>query len=261
MNKYQNLFSLEGKKAIVIGGGGGIGQAIAKGLAAFGAETAIASRNQDTLNEAAAEIKAEIGVDIRTFVVDASDEADVIALAKRVKEEMGVIDILVNSQGYNRKYPMLDQPIEEWDRMFEVNIRSVMICCREFGRDMVAQKYGRIINVGSINAFRHSSTGVSSAYSTTKGAIASFTQDLAVEWAKHNVTVNMVTPILTATKMMVEILAKDPAHKKRTEERNPMGRLANPDDCIGMSVFFASDAAAFVTGQYLLPDGGLFNLM
>lgn len=254
---YEKMFSLEGKRALVIGGGGGIGAAIAEGLAAAGAATAIASRNMDTLKEAADEIKANIGKDIATFQVDVADEQSIIDLAAKVKEEFGVIDILVNSQGLNHKFPLLEMPTDEWDAMYAVNIRGIMIACREFGKEMVAQKYGRIINIGSVAAFTHSVSGISGAYSSTKGAVHNFTLDLAVAWGKYGVTVNEVCPILTVTKMMIPIFEQDPEHKKRCEANNPMGRLADPEDCVAPTIFFASDAASFVTGQYILPDGGL----
>lgn len=252
-----DMFSLKGKKAIVIGGGGGIGQAIAEGMAACGAQVAIASRNLDTLKEAAAEIKQHVGAEAAVFQVDVSSEDSVKDLAARVEKDFGAVDILVNSQGYNKKYPLLEQPVDEWDAMYAVNIRGIMLCCREFGRGMVERKYGRIINIGSIAAFTHSVSGISAGYSSTKGAVHNFTIDLAVAWAKYNITVNEVCPILTATKMMIPIFQQDPEHKKRTEAGIPMGRLATPEDCVGPTVFFASDAAGFVTGQYIIPDGGL----
>ena len=259
-NKYSNLFSLEGKKALVIGGSSGIGQAIAKGLAAFGAEVAIASRSEENLATAAKEIKDEIDIDVKTYQVDASDEQSIVDLCKRTREEWGIVDILVNSQAYNKKYPMLEQPIEEWDAMYATNIRGIMISCREFAKGMMEQKWGRIINVGSIAAFSHDTEDLSSAYSSTKSAVHGFSQEIACCWAKFGITVNVVAPILTATKMMIPIFEQDPAHLAAVEANNPMGRIGRPDDCIGMSVFFASEAASFVTGQVLLPDGGLLCL-
>lgn len=259
-NKYSNLFSLEGKKAMVIGGSSGIGQAIAKGLAAFGADVAIASRSLENLQTAAKEIEEEVGVPVRYYQVDVADEASIVALAKKTREEWGIVDILVNSQGYNKKYPMLEQPIEEWDKMYDVNIRGVMICCREFGRGMIEQKYGKIINIGSIGAFSHDTEDLSTGYSSTKNAVHGFSAELAVCWAKFNITVNVIAPILTATKMMIPIFKQDPQHLADVEAHNPMGRIGRPDDCIGLAVFFASEASSFVTGQVMLPDGGLNSL-
>lgn len=255
--EYNKWFSLEGKKAMVIGGGGGLGQAIAEGLAAFGADVAIASRNMETLKTAASEIKENIGKEVATFQVDVSSEESVINLVEECTKNFGNIDILVNSQGYNKKYPLLEQPVDEWDTTYAINVRGMMLCCREFGRGMVERRYGRIINIGSVGAFTHSPSGISGAYSSSKGAVHNFTTDLAVAWGKYNVTVNEVAPILTPTKMTLPIFKQDPAHLKAVEENNPMGRLATPLDTVAPVIFFASDAAGFVNGQYILPDGGL----
>ena len=260
MSKYSDLFSLAGKKAMVIGGGGGIGRAIAHGFSTFGAEVCIASRNLENLQEVAAEIEAETGNKVHCYTVDVAEEQRIIDLAAKVQAEVGTIDILVNSQGYNKKYSTVDCPIEEWDRTYAINVRGLMICCREFGKGMIEQKYGRVINIGSIGARRHSVSGVSGAYSSSKGAVGSFTTQLAAEWAKYNITVNGVCPILTLTKMMEPIKAKDPAHFAKIESRVPMGRIGLPEDTVGMSVFFASEASSFVTGQFLYPDGGLMLL-
>lgn len=256
MKKYQNLFSVEGKKAMVIGGGSGIGQAIAEGLADLGAEVMIASRTLSNLEAAAAEIYANTGKTIRYYQLDVTNEDEIISLAKRVQEEIGTIDILVNSMGYNKKFHTLDNETELWDATYQTNVRGLMLCCREFGRAMVEQRWGRIINIGSIGAYTFSTSGVSGAYSSSKGAVWNFTRCLALEWAKYNVTVNQVSPILTGTRMMNEILQKDPQHLKDVEASNPMGRIGQPEDCVGLVAFFASEAAGFVTGQNLLPDGG-----
>lgn len=256
MRDWKNLFSLEGKKAMVIGGATGIGQAIAEGLASFGADVAIASRNEESLKNGAKEIEENCGKKIRWYQVDVADEQSVIDLVKKVRADVGTTDILVNSMGYNVKFHTLDNRTDEWDMHYRVNVRGLMICCREFGRGMVEQKWGRIINIGSSAAFRHSPSGISGAYSSTKGAVMNYSKSLAIEWAKYNITVNEICPILTGTKMMLETLQKDMAHYEQVKNSNPMGRIGEPEDCIGMAVFFASEAGSFVTGQYLAPDGG-----
>lgn len=253
---YGNLFNLEGKKAMVIGGGSGIGQAIAEGLADVGVEVAIASRTEENLKQAAAEIKESTGKDVKYFTVDVSDEASIVDLVKRVQADMGDVDILVNSMGYNKKFHTLDNETALWDDTYQVNVRGMMLCCREFGRAMVERKSGRIINIGSIGAFQWNTSGVSGAYSSSKSAVDGWTKCLALEWAKYNITVNEVCPILTGTRMMKEILEKDPEHLRDVESSNPMGRIGKPEDCVGPVIFFASDAGAFVTGQHILPDGG-----
>lgn len=257
---YTKLFSLEGKKAMVIGGAGGIGQAIASGLAQYGADVGIASRNLEKLQTAAAEIEAETGKKVRVYTVDVSSEDSIRELVAKTQADVGITDILVNSQGLNKKFLSEEMPMDEWDAMYAVNVRGLFICCKEFGKGMIEQKYGKIINVGSIGAERTSTAGISACYSSSKGAVRTMTMNLAAGWAKHNITVNQVNPILTPTPMMVEIFKQDPAKKASTMGRNPMGRLGEPSDCVGMSIYFASDASSFVTGQGLCPDGGLLTL-
>ena len=260
MKELTKLFSLEGRKAIVIGGGGGIGGAIAEGFAAFGADTAIASRNMETLRSTAGSIEAETGKKVRTYQVDVSSEESIKSLAAQTRQDMGTVDILVNSQGLNKKVKTVDMPMDLWDDMYAVNVRGVFICCREFGKGMIEQKYGRIINIGSIGARRATTGDISCCYNSSKGAIESMALALGAGWAKYNITVNNINPILTMTPMMVSIFEQEPEKKKAVESRNPMGRMGMPEDCIGMAVFFASEAGSFVTGQTLYPDGGLMIL-
>ncbi len=256
----KNMFSLNGKRAIIIGGAGGIGGAIAKGLACAGADVAIASRNLEKLNAAAQEMEAETGCKFRVYQVDVSSEESITELARKTREEWGIVDILVNSQGLNHKFLAEEHPMDEWDAMYAVNVRGVFIACKEFAKGMIEQKYGRIINVGSIGSLRTSTAGISACYSSSKGAVRTLTMNLAASWAKHNITVNGVDPILTPTGMMIEIFKQDPAKKASVVSRNPMGRMGEPEDCAGPAVFFASEAASFVTGQFICPDGGLLTL-
>ncbi|MBP1628427.1 MAG: gno 1 [Holophagaceae bacterium] len=253
----KNIFSLEGKNAVVIGGGGGIGLEIAKGLAFYGAKVAIASRTLETLQAAADKIEQEIGKKVLCLQVDASREESIAALAERAAQEMGFVQILVNSQGYNKKYSTFDLPVDEWESMVSTNVTGMMIACREFGRAMVEHRYGKIINVTSIRGIRAViGGGGNTAYSTTKGAVDMLTKSLASEWAKFNVNVNAIGPVITDTPMMASVFAANPELKPNILRNIPMGRIGLPEDNIGPAVFLASDASAFVTGQIIYPDGG-----
>ena len=137
-----NLFSLEGRNAVVIGGAGGIGQAVAKGLAEAGAKVAIASRNEEALQKAADEIKAETGIEISYYVVDATNEEAVEAFAKKANEDMGIVDVLVNSQGLNKKFPGEEFPVDAFRQMLEVNVVGMMLSCKHFGQYMIKNGYG-----------------------------------------------------------------------------------------------------------------------
>ncbi len=253
----KNLFDLTGKKAVVIGGGGGIGKAIAAGLASAGAEVVIASRNMQTLEEASAEIKAETGCSVGCLTVDAADAESIQTLADDCVARMGTVDILVNSQGFNKKVPTLDIPVEDWDAMFNVNVRGVMLACRAFGKIMVAKKYGKIINVTSIRGIRAVIGGAgNTCYSTTKGSVDMLTKSLASEWAKDNVHVNGIGPVITETPMMVSVFEQNPDLKPNILKNIPMGRIGKTEDNIGPAIFLASEASDFMTGQIIYPDGG-----
>ena len=253
----KNIFCLDGKNAIVIGGGGGIGRAIAEGLCEAGANVAIASRSKERLDEAAAQIKDKTGSGVRVYACDVTDEAQVEGLAAQYINDNGRIDILVNSQGYNKKYPAREHPMDEWDMMYNVNVRSIMLCCKYFGRYMCEREYGRIINVGSIGAELGKLSDDSVGYSSTKGAVNSLSTSLAAGWAAHNITVNIIAPIMTETDMMKSIFEKNPALRDGTAARVPAGRIGLPEDAIAPAVFFASDASGFITGQIIYIDGGL----
>jgi len=252
----QDIFSLKGKNAVVIGGGGGIGQELAKGLAFYGANVAIASRSMDTLTKAAEAIEAEIGKKVQTFTVDSSDEESIKALVKTVVEKMGTPHILVNSQGYNVKSTALEFKAEEWEKIYKVNVEGVLFCCREFAKEMIPNKYGRIINISSIRGTRALDMG-NSGYGSSKGGQDMLTQYLAVEWAKHNVTVNAIAPALTYTGMVAKMMDNDPEGRKRYESGIPLKRLGTPQDCVGACVLLSSEAGSFITGQIIHPNGGM----
>ena len=252
----KDIFSLVGKNAVVIGGAGGIGQAIAKGLAFYGANVAIASRKLEGLQKAAQEIKEEVNKEIKIFQVDAGSEESIKALVENVISDMGRVDILVNSQGLNLKHNALEFNMEDWDKVFNINVKGLMMCCKEFGKVMVKQNYGRIINVSSVRGARACGNG-NAGYCSSKGAVDMMTRTLSFEFAPYNITVNAVGPTLTETPMMENFFNQNPQIKETLSKSHPLGRLGTPEDMIGPSVFLASEAAGYVTGQIIYADGGL----
>ena len=257
MEVYE-LLLLKGRNAVVIGGAGRIGQAIANGLAQAGARVAIASRNTENLKKAAEEIQNKTGCEITCYTVDVTNEQSIITLAQKASEELGFVDILVNSQGLNRKSPTLEIPADTWSDMFDVNVKGIMIACREFGKYMIERKYGKIINISSIRGIRAVKGGKgNTCYSSTKGAVDMLTKSLAAEWAEYNITVNGIGPVVTMTPMMEEIYKGDPSRKEAAVRNIPMGRLGEPEDNIGAAIFLASAASDFVTGQVIYTDGGM----
>jgi len=255
----KNLFDLTGRNAVVIGGAGGIGQEIAKALAAYGAEVAIASRNEEKLKAVAAQIGAEVGKEIHYLTVDAGDESSIKELVETSVAKFGKVDILVNSQGVNLKHGALDEDsVAKLDETYRINIRGVMLCCREFARHMKENHYGRIINLSSVRAYGAAPGGGQAlSYGTSKSAVNMLTKQLAVELAKDGITVNAIGPTVTKTEMLAKVMT--PEFEARMSAKIPMGRMQVPEDCAGPAVFLASDASAFITGTTLYVDGGLTN--
>jgi NAD(P)-dependent dehydrogenase (short-subunit alcohol dehydrogenase family) len=252
-----DLFSLSGKQTVVVGGTGGMGQGIAGGLLEYGAELAIASRNPSALADAAAELKADKGRDVRTYVVDCTDDDSVQALVDATVEDMGRVDILVNALGMNVKAPAVEFPMDEWDKLFSVNVRGVMASCKAFGAQMVRQGGGgKIINLSSVRGQR-GALGGNSAYCASKGAVDMITRQLAVELAPHNINVNALGPIITITPMTAERIQSESARYERMLLNVPMGRMCEVADLIGPAVFLASSASDFITGTILYLDGGM----
>lgn len=250
-----NLFNLAGKNAMVVGGAGGIGQAIAQGFAEAGAKVTIGSRNAGSLERAVSEIKKSCGLDVSYIQVDATDEGSVNDMVSKFITDNGHIDILCNSQGYNKKYPATEFPMDVWDQMFAVNVKGVMMSCKAFGKLMKEQGHGKIVNVSSVRGTRACGGG-NSAYCSTKGAIDMLTRTLSVELGPE-VTVNAIGPTITYTPMMVGILPSDPEERAARGANKPLQRIGEVSDCVGPAIFLASEASCFVTGQIIYPDGGL----
>lgn len=252
------LFDLTGRNAVVIGGAGGLGQAIAQGLASAGAHVLIASRKNESLRRASTEILEASHCNVLTHEVDATSEDSVAALLQSAIASFGRVDILVNAQGLNKKYPAEDFPMEVFRQMLEINVVGVMNCCKQFGKHMIGNGGGRIVNLSSVRGIIATRRAGNAAYCTTKGAVDMMTRQLASEFGPHGVTVNAIGPTVTETPMMTEVLkARGPEARQQMIDSLPLKRMAMPEDCVGPTIFLCSDAGAFVTGQVIYPDGGL----
>ena len=251
----EDIFSLKGKNAVVIGGAGGLGEAIAEGLSQYGANLIIASRKFETLEKAAADIKAKTGGDVIPLTVDVTDEKSMAKLVGDAVAKFGRVDILVNAMGLNIKRDALDYPMEDWDRIFSINVRGTMIACKHFGCIMKEQGNGKIINLSSVREVR-GYTGGNSAYCATKGAVGMITKALALELAPYNIHVNAIGPSLVITQGTIHI-QKDPTLAQKYSAQIPLGRLGMPGDMKGVAIFLASSASDFITGQTIFVDGGL----
>jgi len=252
------LFDLTGKNAIVFGGAGGIGQFIAQGLAEAGAKVAISSRNEDSLKHAQSEIKSGTGLEVSYYVTDATKEDQVEAVCKKSIKDFGKMNILVNAQGFNKKFPGTEFPVDVWDAMFETNVKSFMLTCKHFGKHMMEIGGGKIINLSSVRGIRAVGNGGMGnvGYCSTKGAVDMLTRAYASD-LRPNVQVNAIGPTITYTPMMVGILPDDPEARAKMAAAMPAMRIGMPEDCVGPAIFLASAASDFVTGQIIYPDGGL----
>ena len=255
--KTPDLFSLSGKTALVTGGGRGIGRHIALGLAEAGADVFIASRKLENLEDAAAEISGtgRRGVAVQA---DITKETEVEALVKRVLDDAGRIDILVNNSGMVWAAPTLDYPLEGWDRVFALNVRALWMLSQRVARHMKDAGGGTIIHVTSVSAYKGSREEIQPvvAYNASKGAVVTLTKDMAVKLAPHGIRVNAVAPGSFLTDMM-NYVRHDEEALRRFSRVIPLGRPGEQDDIKGVAAFLASDAAAYMTGHTLVVDGGV----
>ncbi|HVF30829.1 MAG TPA: glucose 1-dehydrogenase [Pyrinomonadaceae bacterium] len=245
-------FDLTGRTAVVIGGTSGIGRAISHGLAQAGADVVCTSRRADQVEAAAAEIETFGRRTIRC-VSDVSSRESLDQLLGQAVSVSGKIDILVNSAGRTKREPTVDQSDDDWNAILETNLNGTLRACQVFGRHMLSNGYGRIINIASLSTFV--SLFEVAAYSASKAAVASLTKSLAIEWAKHGVNVNAIAPGVFRTALNQKLLDETPRGQEFLT-RTPMGRFGNVVELAGAAVFLASDAASFVTGEVLVVDGG-----
>jgi gluconate 5-dehydrogenase len=250
-----DIFSLEGKNAVVLGAGG-MGTAIAAGLLRYGAGLQVADRDAAGLQRCAANLAAAGHPAVLTHTVDATDESSMQGLVDTTVEHAGKVDILVNALGYNFKAHATEFPMDEWDRLFNVNVRAVMMACKLFGAHMIQQGGGKIINLSSVRDDR-GALGGNAGYCATKGAVKMITKQLGVELAPYRVFVNALGPIITVTPMTAERIRQDSSRYERMLLNVPMGRMADVEDLVGPAVFLASAASDFITGTVLYVDGGM----
>jgi NAD(P)-dependent dehydrogenase (short-subunit alcohol dehydrogenase family) len=246
-------FSLNDRVAVVIGGTSGIGRAIALGLAEAGANVVPTSRRRDLVEQTAKEVR-QIGRESLEVRTDANNLASVEHLVSEVIKTLGRVDILVNSQGTTHKVPSVDLTDEAWDEVLDVNLKSVFRACRIFGREMIRQRRGKIINIASLASFV--SLHEVAAYCVSKAGVAMLTRVLGCEWAPYNVNVNAIAPGVFRTPLNTHLL-EIPERRDRILSRTPMRRFGSLEELVGAAVYLASDASSFVTGEVMVVDGGL----
>ncbi len=246
------LFDLSGRVALVTGGNKGLGKAMARGLAEAGADVVIASRHEDQLKAALADILEGTGRKGAYVVTDVSDRNAVRQLGRAAVEQMGKVDILVNNAGQNTPQ-LIDQVSDEaWDRVVEVNLSSVMALTREVVPGMKQRRWGRVIHISSIMG-QVSKEG-RNVYSATKSALLGLARASALDLGPYNVTVNCIAPGPFTTEMPMSLLSD--ADKKAFADRTALGRWGDPKELVGPCLLLASDAGSYITGQVLFVDGG-----
>ncbi len=249
---YYKRLSLEGKHALVFGGTSGLGKAIALGFAEAGADVVAVGRRADEVQRTAQEIKA-IGNRTLEITADVTDRGQIQAVIARMLEEMGRIDILVNSAGMTKRVPSLEVEDSLWDQVMEINLKGVWNTCQMVGQAMKEQQFGRIINIASIAAFV--SAHEVAPYAASKGGVLQITRCLAAEWAKYNITVNAISPGVFETDLNRKII-NQPERKASIFAHTPMKRFGQVEEIKGAAIFLASDSASFVTGASIPVDGG-----
>ena len=257
MRTSQELFSLAGKTALVTGGSRGLGLQMAEALGEQGARIVLSARKQAELDEAVAHLKAR-GVDASAIAADLSDEKQVQPFVDEAMKRLGHIDILINNAGASWGAPAEDYPLEAWDKVMNLNIRSIFLVTQAVGKaSMIPRRYGRIINISSIAGLAGNPPGTMKtlAYNTSKGAVVNFTRTLAGEWGAYGITVNSIAPGFFPSKMTKGVLAT--IGEETLAKEAPLGRIGDDEDLKGATLLFASDAGKHITGQTLAVDGGV----
>jgi NAD(P)-dependent dehydrogenase (short-subunit alcohol dehydrogenase family) len=246
---------LKNRVAIVTGAGGGIGRAIAIRFSEEGALVVVNGRHEENITSVADEI-TEKGHKAIHMKADVSNSSAVKNMVNTIFEKFGKIDILVNNAAVLASSPIESINEEDWDKVMSTNLKSVFLCSKIVGQEMIKAMNGNIINIASIAA--HQPYPLGGAYSTSKAGIFMFTKQLAIEWAKHNIRVNGISPGLIRTPMTETQYQHQETHEKRIQ-LVPLGRIGTPEDIANTAVFLASDESSYITGQSILVDGGLMD--
>jgi len=252
MYDLNNLFDLSAEIAIVTGGASGIGKAISKGLACFGAKVIILDINREKGEETVVELNKKIE---RVYYrqVDLLNYNEIKKAIKEILHQFGKIDILVNSVGITIRKQALETSEEDWDKTLDLNLKSHFLCAKEVVASMITRRKGKIIEIGSVSSFLGHPKRV--AYAASKGGIRLMIKVLAREWSQYNINVNGIAPGFIKTPLTSDLLSKQEEYDSIIS-RIPQGRLGLPEDLIGISVFLSSQASNYLTGQLIIVDGG-----
>jgi gluconate 5-dehydrogenase len=250
----KNLFDLTGKRALITGGTHGLGMSMAKGLGMAGAELIINGTTPEKMSNAMADYKSA-GLKAHSYLFDVTRDEDASSFVDKIEKEIGPIDILINNAGIIKRVPAEEMSTEDFRSVINVDLIGPFIMSKYVGRKMIARKAGKIINICSMMSELGRNT--LSAYASAKGGLKMLTQNLATEWAKHNIQVNGIGPGYFATSQTAPIREKGHPMNEFIVSRTPAGKWGDPDDLMGAAIFLSSKASDFVNGQVIYVDGGI----
>ena len=247
-----NLFSLEGRVALITGSAQGLGFTIAKGMIEAGARVVLSDVSAAALEKAQATLREE-GLDAAAYVFDISNEPQVTEAVAAIEKAVGPIDILVNNAGIHKRSLLIDMPVENWRKVIDVNLSGAFIVGRAVARGMIERRRGKIVNIASINAMMvRPNIGN---YCAAKGGIVTLTKSMATEWGQYNINVNAIGPGYFLTDL-TRPLSEDPEFDAWVKSEVPLRRWGDPQDLVGLAVMLSSPAANYISGQTIYIDGG-----
>lgn len=250
------IFDLSGKRAIVTGGGAGLGLQIAEGLAGAGASLMLCGRKVERCEEAARSLADRFGATAIAQRCDVRDQAEIEGVVDTTVSTLGGVDILFNNSGTSWGAPAIDYPLEAWEKVIAVNLTGSLLFTQAVAREMLKQQSGgKVVNVASVLGLRGAASATVDAvgYNASKGGVIAMTRDLAVKWAEHGISVNAIAPGWFPTDMSNEVIGRD---SDAFLQRIPLRRFGGGDDLKGVAVFLASAASDYIVGQTIVVDGG-----
>jgi gluconate 5-dehydrogenase len=249
-------FRLDGRRALITGGSRGLGRAMAAALAEAGADLVLVGRDAEQLATAARELR-EFGHRVDTIPADVAVPVEAERMCRQALADFGPVSVLINNAGGRRiDTPTEDLPLDDWQRILDLNLTSAFICSKMIGADMVRHRAGRIINVGSIAGMVATRAIGGRTYEAAKAALVGFSRALAADWAVHNVTVNVIAPGGFWTDAVRRWTDERAGWKDTFLEMVPMRRFGEPEEIGPLAVYLASDASSYMTGACLVIDGG-----